>query len=269
MPYGQKWCTKCHAFKPIADFRSMRGSTEYHYCRYCVYKYQKDHRDGARSNSIPLTCPICGVKFSNDVRPDWDHDHETGLERDYLCRPCNLMIGYVKGDTSLFLQAIEYLRFHSEPNMTVFVDKKILSAYDVEDDTKCACGGFRNVVHCPRCGSTQCYANKRASPQALLPGLELPTQVRAFRCKLCSELFSEVDTVNACKAKTRYRQTLEQEERVNRVVDKASPRQLTDVEQAVQRIKERRGLVPPVPIDETTAKLFEPPVLDNGEETKS
>jgi hypothetical protein len=104
--------------------------------------------------------------------------------------------------------------------MTVFVDDKVAQAFRVGDTERCVCGGFRVVVHCPKCGSTQCYGNRRASPEALLPGDSLPTRVRAFRCKLCSHLFSEVDSVNACKAKTRWRQQAEMNERVSASVSK-------------------------------------------------
>lgn len=149
--------------------------------------------------------------------------------------------------------------------MTVFVDKKILTSYSVDDEEKCQCSGFRNVVHCPACGSTQCYANKRASPTAILPGLQQPTQVRAFRCKLCSLLFSEVDTVIACKAHTRWRQRVEQEQRVNKVVEKASPRTLNAIEEAVRVAAQKRGLLPTPVVDEETAKLFAPPVLEEEE----
>lgn len=273
MPYGQKWCNKCRKTKPLIDFMSRRGSTEYFYCRECVSHYQKVHRDARRSTSIPLTCAICDVKFSNEIRPDWDHDHVKDLERDWLCHACNLVIGYFDGDPLLFLQAIEYLRFHSEPNMTVFVDHKILTAYNVAEKTQCECGGFKNVVHCPQCGSTQCYANKRASPQAILPGSQAPTQVRAFRCKLCSLLFSEVDSVSACKAQTRWRVKAEQELRVTRAVNKIPEARTSALleEYFVLHPERRPKPKEPIVVDApeptqgaptSVVDLFKPPVLD-------
>lgn len=61
-------------------------------------------------------CAIChnvlspGRKSSNT--PMLDHDHETGITRDFLCRRCNMALGLL-GDSILVLEsALNYLKRH-------------------------------------------------------------------------------------------------------------------------------------------------------------
>lgn len=42
-----------------------------------------------------------------------DHDHETGLTRQLLCKRCNLGLGLLKDDISLMMEAIKYLQNNS------------------------------------------------------------------------------------------------------------------------------------------------------------
>lgn len=59
-------------------------------------------------NSTP-NCPGCGKEFSDDMRPDIDHDHNTGRVRGLLCHLCNLTLGSA-GDNPAILKALaEYL----------------------------------------------------------------------------------------------------------------------------------------------------------------
>lgn len=155
--------------------------------------------------------------------------------------------------------------------MTVFVDDKITQAFAVKERERCVCGGFRSVVHCPKCGSTQCYGNKRASPEALLPGEKLPMRVRAFRCKLCSNLFSEVDSVNACKAKTRWRQQAELDERISHSVAKLPDQsQLALLEDYYKSYPERRPKkASPTPVHEVTPDVDHRSILDIADEERA
>lgn len=53
-------------------------------------------------------CAVCGVE--DDLVGD--HDHQTGLARGILCRPCNLAIGNMKDDPRRLRSAADYLEAH-------------------------------------------------------------------------------------------------------------------------------------------------------------
>ena len=53
----------------------------------------------------PETCELCG-EVANVV---WDHDHQTGLFRGWLCDRCNRVLGSVKDDVVLLSKMIDYL----------------------------------------------------------------------------------------------------------------------------------------------------------------
>ncbi len=109
--------------------------------------------------------------------------------------------------------------------MTIFVTQQIMNAYGYQghETARCECGNFRGLVHCPQCGSSQCYGNKRGRPSVIFPGDSQPTVVRAFRCKLCTLLFDETECVKACKAQTRWRKQTEARERAQNAASKLPP----------------------------------------------
>src|SRR2546422_1662510 len=51
------------------------------------------------------TCQIC----EGNGPVDFDHDHQTGEFRGWLCRKCNLMLGLVKDSPSVLRSAAMYL----------------------------------------------------------------------------------------------------------------------------------------------------------------
>jgi len=50
-------------------------------------------------------CPICG----NEADLVYDHDHATGLHRDWICNPCNLVLGFASDNINTLKGAIIYL----------------------------------------------------------------------------------------------------------------------------------------------------------------
>ena len=50
-------------------------------------------------------CDICGCQ-----KPlDFDHNHENGDARGFLCRSCNLGLGHFRSKTEVLLRAVHYL----------------------------------------------------------------------------------------------------------------------------------------------------------------
>jgi hypothetical protein len=109
----------------------------------------------------------------------------------------------------------------------------------------------------------------------ILPDSPKPFQIRAFTCKLCGADFSEVQSATLCQAKTRWRQKIEQEERVVQTLTQAPSGQaqlildtarkhmaktpVRDVGPLEAAVEERASK--PKSIDPNVAKLFEEPVL--------
>lgn len=59
-------------------------------------------------------CAICNQININGRKLSVDHNHKTGKFRGLLCLKCNLAIGYLQEDVSLFEKSIEYLKKYQE-----------------------------------------------------------------------------------------------------------------------------------------------------------
>jgi hypothetical protein len=83
-------------------------------------RYRERHPDRARQTSReskerckvrlagsarPSHCEVCGAP-----RAVWDHDHQTGLFRGWLCARCNQTLGKVEDNPDLLLKLADYLR---------------------------------------------------------------------------------------------------------------------------------------------------------------
>lgn len=55
----------------------------------------------------PESCELCG-SFSRRIC--FDHDHETGKFRGWICHRCNATLGFVEDSEELLQRMIEYLR---------------------------------------------------------------------------------------------------------------------------------------------------------------
>lgn len=53
----------------------------------------------------PTFCELCGRRG----RIQFDHDHNTGLFRGWLCSPCNRVLGLVREDIQTLKHMIDYL----------------------------------------------------------------------------------------------------------------------------------------------------------------
>jgi hypothetical protein len=62
---------------------------------------------------IPTVCEACGSKPDGRWgRLNFDHDHETGEFRGWLCRQCNIALGLVKDNAERLLSLALYLERH-------------------------------------------------------------------------------------------------------------------------------------------------------------
>jgi len=108
-----KICSGCGLDKPVEHFRKRKGHGGYvsrcHPCEKAQRKsyYDQDDRrrkgatDWMRAEKVrragrakPEHCEVCG----SGGNICWDHDHETGEFRGWLCDACNRALGHAKED---------------------------------------------------------------------------------------------------------------------------------------------------------------------------
>lgn len=117
-------CDECRlAWNKYCQNRRMRRKGEY------VYSQQDDHGTN-RIYSKGCTCPDCkafgsryrkqleGLEDSHwgtceickiETTVVWDHDHETGEFRGWVCRNCNHALGCFRDNVALMRRAVKYL----------------------------------------------------------------------------------------------------------------------------------------------------------------
>lgn len=79
-------------------------------------RYVPRVRKGAKTQERMLgkcaICPhVCKGKTKLDVL-HFDHCHKTNRHRGWLCRSCNLLLGYAKDSPEVLLAAIRYLEYN-------------------------------------------------------------------------------------------------------------------------------------------------------------
>lgn len=68
----------------------------------------KDKRESQAGRPCPVLCESCGSP--SDRRLCWDHNHETGTFRGWLCARCNMVLGKVNDNIEVLQNLIEYLK---------------------------------------------------------------------------------------------------------------------------------------------------------------
>jgi hypothetical protein len=68
-------------------------------------KYYLNRKEREAGRARPDTCELCGT----GTKLEWDHDHETGLFRGWLCNRCNSVLGRVGDDASLLMKLAAYV----------------------------------------------------------------------------------------------------------------------------------------------------------------
>ena len=122
---NRKYCKPCNARieaeRAAARYRTPTG-------RALVLAYQRRVSPANRKRAadqlrvertldlgypLPARCEICGVKFEptdRSTREQWDHNHNTGKGRGWLCQQCNTGLGCLGDNPRLLEVAAEYLR---------------------------------------------------------------------------------------------------------------------------------------------------------------
>jgi len=126
-PHKVKICNICHILKDENEFdinqtdakgrKTTRPSCKN--CRVDIDGKSLISAEKKRMNNIKpellFTCPICEKMSIVGVTANLvkDHDHKTGLGREWICDSCNTGLGRFKDDIKLLEKAISYLKKHS------------------------------------------------------------------------------------------------------------------------------------------------------------
>lgn len=113
-------CSACREVKEADQFNNDRSrpSGKHHRCRSCTKQrnkglWQKERgRQIESAGPIAPRCEICGAAWSSNshvTAPHWDHNHETGDGRGWLCQGCNAGLGNFGDNPSILRRAAEYL----------------------------------------------------------------------------------------------------------------------------------------------------------------
>lgn len=78
-----------------------------------VYRDCRQEKSAGRKKS-----ELCEVCESSDVVICFDHDHQTGKFRGWLCRKCNAALGLVDDDVLILKKLIVYLKRSKKPLQT-------------------------------------------------------------------------------------------------------------------------------------------------------
>ena len=112
---------------PLAD-RKMNKHTQQAYG--LMRNYGLSLEEYARmlhaQNYVCAICEAPEARLGNDGKPvalHVDHDHKTGAVRALLCYKCNNGLGAFEDDPARILEAIKYLKKHSDAGIVPFVPK--------------------------------------------------------------------------------------------------------------------------------------------------
>lgn len=89
------------------EYIQKPGEREKQFSRSVQWMRAKRERLAGRPK--PDNCELCGQPSKKIC---WDHNHDTGHFRGWLCAPCNYILGRVKDDPILLRKMAEYLERH-------------------------------------------------------------------------------------------------------------------------------------------------------------
>lgn len=101
------WCRECHL-----GYKAEWRKTHAHRERWSAAMYRRKQKE-QRPNTPPRppACEICKHEFSGGYHDAavWDHNHETGLFRGWICKLCNPLLGYARDQPETLRAAAAYL----------------------------------------------------------------------------------------------------------------------------------------------------------------
>ena len=103
-----KKCKICGKQKDITKFHK-NGTWTRPECAVCTRERQKNYHEIRKKHKTPplgTPCECCGDSTST---LHWDHDHETGGHRGWICSNCNTGIGKLGDNVEGVLQGLTYL----------------------------------------------------------------------------------------------------------------------------------------------------------------
>jgi hypothetical protein len=107
-PNATKVCKICGQEKSITEF-GANGTWTRPECKPCFNYKQSLYiklRKGQTTPAPGTPCECCGDSTST---LNWDHDHETGEHRGWICSNCNTGIGKLGDNVEGVLQGLTYL----------------------------------------------------------------------------------------------------------------------------------------------------------------
>lgn len=130
-PHKYKICNICHILKEdYVDFEinqtDAKGlKTTRPSCRSCrkdidgvsLLSSERKRMSKIKPNKF-FVCPICKKGSIPTITANLviDHDHSTGMAREWLCDSCNTGLGRFKDNIELLQEAIKYLERHKKPS---------------------------------------------------------------------------------------------------------------------------------------------------------
>ena len=117
-----KYCRECNSQKYL-EVKDAKGEYQKAYRLRNIERHKKWSRKSRLKLTYNITeeqyssmveqqnncCAICESVFTSKLKPQIDHDHDTGIVRGLLCRPCNTGIGLLKEDLKTLQSAKNYL----------------------------------------------------------------------------------------------------------------------------------------------------------------
>ena len=123
--FEHKICNVCYVLKDYyQDFAvnqtdAYRRKTTRPTCRQCRKNIDGVHLKSSEKKRMEeikptklFTCPICGKSSIPFVTANLviDHNHKTGMAREWICDSCNTGLGRFKDDIKVMETAIKYLK---------------------------------------------------------------------------------------------------------------------------------------------------------------
>jgi hypothetical protein len=104
-----------------ASIRDQNGELTETYKERLEAKTEKWRQDlvAMAGRPRPKVCDICGGPPDPKKGMHYDHCHQTGKFRGWLCRKCNLMLGNAEDDPSRLREGASYLERFSEVNQSI------------------------------------------------------------------------------------------------------------------------------------------------------